>query len=149
MLRRNLGDTRVAYRIWQLGLPSITDPRHEVLDTRMLQSGLDDCLRWYVSLANAIVIHQSQTDFEVQLSQSSLKEEEILRQLSRREALQTARDDLRRGATLANQRDSNKRSYDEMNDTEQKTLEDYDTGRTKRAKLSHTIPRMQQFRSSR
>ena len=33
-----------------------------------------------------------------------------------------------------------------MDDAEQKTLEDYDTGRTKTAKLDFSTPRMQPFR---
>ena len=147
MLWKCLGDKRVAFLIWQHGLPSVADPpTSKVLDMRMLQSGLDDCLRWYVSLANAIVIHQSQKDFGVQLSQSSLKEEERQRQQTRREALQKAREALRRGATLAKQRDDNKRTFDEMNDAEQKTLEDYETGRAKKAKQDATTPRLKTFR---
>ena len=116
------------------------------LDEGMLQSGLDECLQWYSSLANDIVVHQTQEGFDAQLSASSLDEQERQRQQTRREALQKARDALRLGAALAQERDDRKRSYDDMSDAEQQTLEDYETGRTKKAKQGLTIPRMKRFR---
>ena len=77
---------------------------------------------------------------------SSLDEEERQRQQTRREALQKARDALRRGAALVQERDDRKRSYDEMNADEQKILEDYDTGKTKKEKERSTTPRLRPFR---
>jgi hypothetical protein len=150
MLRKFLGDKRVAFLIWQHGIPSVSD-RAIVLDSKvlnmgMLQSGLDECLQWYTCLANDIVVHQTQEGFDVQLSASSLDKQERQRQQTRREALQKARDALRIGAALAKQRDDRKRSYDDMNDAEQKKLEDYETGRTKKAKQAFTTPRMKPFR---
>jgi hypothetical protein len=112
----------------------------------MLQSGLGECLQWYSGLANAIVVHQTQDGFDAQLSASSLDEEERQRQQTRREALQKARDALRRGAALVQERDDRKRSYDEMNADEQKILEDYDTGKTKKEKERSTTPRLRPFR---
>ena len=147
MLRKFLGDKRVAILIWQHGIPSIATERPgRVLDMSMLQSGLDECLQWYSCLANDIVVHQTQEGFDAQLSASSLDEQEQQRQQTRREALQKARDALRLGAALAKQRDDRKRSYDDMDDAEQKTLEDYETGRTEKAKQRFTIPRMEPFR---
>jgi hypothetical protein len=75
-----------------------------------------------------------------------LDKEERQRQQKRREAVQKTRDALRLGATLAQQRDNNKRSYDDMDTTEQQMLEDYDTGRTQIAKQSITPHRMKAFR---
>ena len=145
----------MAFLIWQHGIPSIADMgvlqsgrrvNSKALDMGMLQSGLDECLQWYSCLANAIVVHQTQEGFDAQLSASSLDEQERQRQQTRREALQKARDALQLGASLAKQRDDRKRSYDDMNDAEKKTLEDYDTGRAKIAKQSFTTPRMNPFR---
>ena len=154
LLRKFLGDKRVAFLIWQHGIPSVADRPvvyrrrvdSKVLDMGMLQSGLDECLQWYSCLANDIVVHQTQEGFDAQLSASSLDEQERQRQQTRREALQKARDALRLGAALAKQRDDGKRSYDDMNDTEQKVLEDYETGRTKKAKQCFTTPRIKPFR---
>ena len=112
----------------------------------MLQSGLDECLKWYTCLANDIVVHQTQEGFDAQLSASSLDKQERQRQQTRREALQKARDALRLGAALAKQRDDNKRSYDDMNDAEKKILEDYETGSIKKAKQHLTTPRLKPFR---
>ena len=128
MLCKSLGDKKVAFLIWQHGLPSVAEPplvyrRRHRLDIGMLQSGLDECLRWYSRLANDIVVHQTQTGFEDQHSASSLDEQQRQRQQGRREALQKARDALQIGAALAKQRDGGKRSYDDMNDAEQKMLE--------------------------
>ena len=75
-----------------------------------------------------------------------MDQQERYRQQTRREALQKARDDLRRGAFLVQEREDRKRSYDEMNTDEQNILEDFETGRTKRAKTRSTTPRMKPFR---
>ena len=124
MLRRPLGDKKVAFLIWQHGLPSVADPplvyrRRHRLDIGMLQSGLDECLRWYSRLANVIVVHQTQTPnagFEDQHSASSLDEQQRQWQQRCREAPQKARDALQIGAALAKQMAGGKRSYDDMND---------------------------------
>ena len=155
MLRKFLGDKRVALVIWQHGLPSIVTKRQahtyglsSKFDKGMLQSSLDECLRWYVALANDIVSHQTQEGFDGQRSASSLDREERQRQQTRRQALQKAQEAVRLGATLAEQRDGGKRSYDDMDEAEQKTLEDHDTGRTKKAKQGSAIPKMKQFRAN-
>ena len=161
MLRKFLGDKKVAMVIWQHGIPSVAD--HPVVYRRrdeslsqggyassaymgMLQSGLDECLQWYSSLANDIVVHQTQEGFDAQLSASSLDEQEQQRQQTRREALQKARDALQLGAALAKERDDRQRSYWDMNDAEQEILESYETGRTKKAKQRFTTPKMRPFR---
>ena len=128
MLCRFLGDKKIAFRIWQHGLPSVADPplvyrRRHRLDIGMLQSGLDECLRWYSRLANVIVVHQTQTGFEDQHSASSLDEQQRQWQQRCREAPQKARDALHIRAALAKQMHGGKRSYDDMNDSEQKMLE--------------------------
>ena len=112
----------------------------------MLQSGLDECLQWYSCLANAIVDHQTQEGFDAQVAASSLDEQERQRQQTRRQALQKARDALRRGAALAQQRDDRKRTYDEMNVAEQKDLDDFDTGKTKREMQRSTTQKLKLFR---
>ena len=75
-----------------------------------------------------------------------MDEQERQRQQTRREALQKARDALRLGAALAKERDDRKRSYDEMDEAEQKILEDFETGKAKKAKQSFTTQRLKPFR---
>ena len=154
MLRRGLGDKKVAFRIWQFGIPSIADRAlplrrgaRRKIDMSMLQSSLNECLQWYISLANDIVVHKAQEGFDAQLAASSKDAQERQQQQTRREALKKAQDALRRGAALASQRDKGKRSYDDMDDDEQQLLEEYDTGRTKRARQTKTLPKLKPFRS--
>ena len=151
LLRKFLGDKRVAFLIWQHGLPSIANlpmgnRRRHLQSFDMLQSSLDECLQWYICLANDIVIHRSQEGFDTQLSASSLDTQERQWQQTRREALQNVRYALRLGAALAKQRDDKKRSHDEMSDSEQKILEDYEAGKIKKAKQDLTTPKMEPFR---
>ena len=161
MLRKVLGEKRVAFVIWQHGIPSIADMGHatdrpgrghaterpgRVRDMDMLQKGLHECLQWYVCLANQIVDHQTQEGFDACVAASSLDKEERQQQQSRRAALQKARQDERRGALLVQERESRKRSFDEMNTDEQTILEDFETGRTKRAKTRFTTPKLRPFR---
>ena len=153
-LRRYLGDKKVAYLIWQHGIPSVAERpmvlrrrmNSKVLDIGMLQSSLDECLQWYTCLANHIVVHQSQEGYDAQLSASSKDKRERQRQQTRREAQQKARDDLQLGKALAKQRDDRKRSYHDMDNAEQKILEDYDTGKLKKVKQGLTVKRMKPFR---
>ena len=161
LLRKFLGDKKVAFVIWQHGIPSIADMGHatkrrgrghatkrpgRVHDMCRLQSGLDECFKWYICLANDILVHQTQEGFDAQLSASSLDKQERQRQQTRREALQKLRYALRLGEALAKERDDNKRSYEEMNSAEQQTLEDFETGRTKKQKQRFQAPRMPPFR---
>ena len=53
---------------------------------------------------------------------------------------------MRLGEALARQRDKGKRKFEDMDEDEQKILEDYDTGRAKRAKEENTITKMKPFR---
>ena len=161
MLRKVLGEKRVAFLIWQHGLPSIADMGHATdrpgrghaterprrgHDMDMLQRRLDECLQWYVSLANHIAKHQTQEGFAACVAASSLDKQERQRQQTRRQALQKLRNDERRGALLVQERESCKRSFDEMNTDEQTILEDFETGRTKRAKTRSTTPKLKPFR---
>ena len=65
LLRKFLGDKRVAFAIWQHGIPSIADrpcayrPEHLMPDKGTLQRALDECLQWYCSLAHGTVVHQT------------------------------------------------------------------------------------------
>ena len=151
MLRKHLGDKKVALVIWQHGLPRVADPplprgHGYELNLRMLQSGLDECLKWYVSLANDIFFHRTQEGFEEQQSMSSKDDVHMQRQQTRREALQKARDSLRLGASLQQQRDDKKRSFDDMIESEKQSLEDYETRRTAKVVFQYTTKPLKPFR---
>ena len=154
LLRKFLGDKKVAFLIWQHGLPSIADrplvwrrkDKHRENYLGMLQSSLKNCLEWYNNLAKEIVVHKTQAGFVSHQSSSSLDEDDRHLCRKRRAALQEAQDALWRGAELAWQRDVGKRSYDEMDQDEQDILHNFETGRTKKAKQSLIIPKMKPFR---
>ena len=154
LLRKFLGNKKVALLIWQHGMPSIVDTPpvirrrvdHKEHYMGMLQSSLNECLQWYSCLANDIVIHKTQEGFEAQLSASSLDKHERQEHQTRRESLQKAQQTLRRGAALAKQLDDGKRSYDDMDDDEKKVLEDFDTGMSKIALQHFTTPKLKSFR---
>ena len=88
MLRMRLGDKKVAMHIWQHGLPRLADlpfiadcARHgHALDMGMLQSSLDECIWWYISLANHFDTNQSQGGFDTHVSASSSDEQDRQRQ---------------------------------------------------------------------
>ena len=150
MLRKFLGGKKVAMLIWQHGLPSVADTplyrRRHRPDIGMLQSGLDECLQWYSSLANGIVVHETQKGFKEQHLASSLDEQQRQRQQRRREELQKVQNALQIGAALAKQRDRGKRSYEDMDGAEQKMLKEYETGTAKKAKQDVTLQKMTPFR---
>ena len=112
----------------------------------LLQSGLQECLRWWSCLAKEIVVYETQEGFNFQRSASSLDKGEKELQQARRESLQKAQETLQRGAALAKQRDDGKRSYDDMTKDEKQLLEDFDTGKAKKAQKQFTTRRMKPFR---
>ena len=80
MLRKFLGDKKVAFRIWQHGMPSIADAPivlcrrrgdHKEYFRGMLQSSLNECVHWYSCLANEIVVHKNQEGFDATRSTST------------------------------------------------------------------------------
>ena len=99
-LRKNLGNSKVAYRIWELGIPKIaTKSVQGVTDKCLLQSCMDDCFQWFACLAKDIVKRTEHPDYQVQLDLSSLTPSDA--QIRRREQLQQARQKLQDGKKLA------------------------------------------------
>ena len=112
----------------------------------MLQSRLNECLTWYSCLANEIAVHKNQAGFDATLSASSLCKHDRQLQQMRREALYQARCTLWHGAALAKQRNAGKRSYANMHSLDRKILDDFDSGKSKKAKQALTQPRLKPFR---
>ena len=147
MLFKFLGDKKVAIAIWQHGLPSIAEERPRTkVSMAMLQSRLDQCLRWYIDLANDIVSHQTQEGIDAARAASSKDEQERQQQQKRREDLQKAQSAFKLGQALARQRDHGKRKLEDMDEDEQKLLNDYDTGRAQAKKQAKTTKKLKPFR---
>jgi hypothetical protein len=147
MLRKNLGNSKVALRIWELGLPKIASESVQgVTDECLLQSCMDDCFQWFVCLAKDLVKRTAHPDYQVQLDLSSLTPSVV--QIRRREQLQQARQKLQDGKRLAPLFHSKKRTYDEMSLSEQQLWEDFDTGKCLKHVRAKQVERLQPFRSS-
>ena len=147
ILRKNLGDSKVAFRIWELGLPKIASKSvHGSTDECLLQSCMDDCFQWFLRVAKDIVKRTEHPDYQVQLDLSSLTPSEA--QIRRREQLQQARQKLQDGKRLATLFHGKKRTYDEMSPSEQQAFEDFDTGKCLKHVRANQVERLQPFRSS-
>ena len=147
MLRKNLGNSKVAFRIWELGLPKIASKSVQgATDECLLQSCMDDCFQWFVCLAKDIVKRTEHPDYQVQLDLSSLTPSDA--QIRRREQLQQARQKLQDGKRLATLFHGKKRTYDEMSPSEQQLWEDFDTGKCLKHVRAKQVERLQPFRSS-
>ena len=154
LLRKNLGVSKIAFLIWQHGMPSIVDAplvRGQRVDQKehyvgLLQSGLQECLQWFTCLANEIVVYKSQEGFDAQLSASSLSKQDRQLHETRQESLLKAQNDSKLGAALARQRDDGKRSYEDMNEDEKQVLEDFETGKTAKARKKFAAPKIGPFR---
>ena len=147
MLRKNLGNSKVAFRIWELGLPKIASKSVQgVTDECLLQSCMDDCFQWFACLAKDIVKRTEDPDYQLQLHLSSLTPSDA--QIRRREQLQQARQKLQDGKRLGQLFHSKKRTYDQMSPGEQQLWEDYDTGKCLKHVRANQVERLQPFRSS-
>ena len=81
-------------------------------------------MRWYASLLRSLVEHDKLPGLTHARQMSALEHTEWRRQ--KRTACSAAKSALIQGSRLSMQRDSNKRSYDDMSATEQQLLEDFD-----------------------
>ena len=138
ILRKNLGHKRLAFRIWQLGLPSIADGpvfRGKV-DECVLQSRMEECLAWFNAFASDLALGKKPS------------EKEAVARESRRRLWALAREKVRLGEELAAQRDRGKRNWDDMSQKEQDVLEKRDTGKLKKDSETLRVKRPKPFRSS-
>ena len=129
MLRKNLGHKNVAFFIWQHGLPELLEAplRKNKASPDMIQGILEDGMRWHASLLRSLVEHSTGPQMEHARRMSDLGM--VAWRRPKRQALVAAKEKLNWGKHLCEQRDSNKRGYDEMSTTEQHVLEEYDTSR--------------------
>ena len=128
MLRKNLGDAKVGNYILNNGVPEVLDiPMrfNKVINKALLQNMLDEFMIWHSSLLQYIVQYKAHPHMAVALKLSDLKEGQWreTRQRLKNEARQRLKD----GAHLSNQKEKGKRTFDEMSSTEKQLVEDYET----------------------
>ena len=132
MLRKKLGHKSVALFILQHGLPELFDPplRKNKPSKELLESILEKGMRWHASLLQSLLEHDKGPELAHAQRMSCLELTAWRR--AKQQAYLAASEAFYQGKRLCEQRDSNKRSYDEMSATEQATLEDYDTDKLRK-----------------
>ena len=129
MLRKTMGDARVAVYILDRGLPALLDPPPNIkqVHSALLQNMLQEFMTWHGSLLRWLADKEKDpnTIMARKLSDLNLKEWQIERRRRKWEAQQ----ELRQGAHLAELRDSNNKRFHDMSATEKRVLEDFDCGK--------------------
>ena len=132
ILRKNLGDARVAAYILEHGVPTLLDPPwiRRTLPRTEMDSMLEKFLEWHASLLKWLGNRQNDPNTIVARKLSDLKEKKW--QAERRRKKSDIEQQLRQGACLANLRDSHAKRFHDMSATEQRVLEDYETGKLRK-----------------
>ena len=133
MLRKNLGDAKVGYYILNHGVPEILDVPvrfKKVVNKALLQNMLDKFMIWHSSLLQYIVQYKAHPHMAVALKLSDLNEGQWLE--TRQRLKNEARKKLKDGARLSNQKDTGKRTWNEMSSTQKQLIEDYETNKSRR-----------------
>jgi hypothetical protein len=129
ILRTNMGDSKVAMYILDRGVPELLDPPllRKPVKAALLQNMLDEFMTWYGTLLRWLAAQDTDpnTIFARKLSDLNLKQW----QAERRRRKSEAQLDLRHGVHLAELRDGNKKRPHDLSATEQRVLEDFDSGK--------------------
>jgi hypothetical protein len=128
ILRENLGDARVAYYIFEYGIPTMLDSpvlRRTLERSRVplqvpLQDLLEELMRWYASLLKWLVEHRKDPKTIMAQKLSDLDQKPW--QAERRRQKAETQEQLRHG----------RKRFHEMSATEQRDLEDFECGRSKK-----------------
>ena len=128
-LRKRLGDAKVAFFIFNHGLPRLLDmpaetarPNAEALHEELLE----EMMLWHTALLHDILGHCDAPALAYARRMGSLNEK-AWRRMVRAEVCM-ARLELSKGKQLSLQRSRGKRSYDEMLASEKEILDSWDTG---------------------
>ena len=140
IMRKNLGDYRVAYYILEHGIPRLLNPENHIAtlmilrrqpgEAAHLQNMLEEFLIWHSSLLQWLtkLLKSPNTIMARKLSDRDQKEW----QAERRRRKYEVKQQMREGAHLAELRDTDCASYDNMSATEQRVLEGFECGQLKK-----------------
>ena len=131
MLRKNLGDARVGQFILNNGIPSVlrVPLRYKkVINKAMLQNMLDELMQWHSSLLEYIVKKKEDPNMAIAKRLSDIDEGEWREQ--RRQLKYDAKQRIKDGARLLKQKETSKRTWDDMSSTEKHCMEDYVTDKS-------------------
>ena len=110
----------------------------------MLQHMLEELMTWHASLLHSLLDHERHPDMANARKLASL--DERLWQQERREKTTQAREAMVQGKRLVEERDSKKRTYQEMSATEQQLLEDFETNKSRKRYAEASAARLPSFR---
>ena len=132
ILRKNLGDARVARFIFNHGVPTLLDLpiEREAPNRALLQNTLEELMTWHASLLQSILERQQHPDMTTARMLSDLDQKQWQRR--RRERKLEAKQRMDQGALLVKQRGSGKKTNEDMSATEQQVLEDFETQKARR-----------------
>ena len=127
LLRKNLGDARVAYYIFEHGVPTLLDAplQRKPAQRAMLQNMLEEFMTWHASFLQCLHDREQHPNTITARRLSDLDQKQW--QTERRRKKRETERRLSQGAHLATLRDSKKRKCDDMTATEQQVLEDFET----------------------
>ena len=133
MLRKNLGDANVGHFMLDNGIPKIFDlplRSKNAVDKALLQNMLDELMEWHVRLLDTIVTKKDDPNMAIAIKLSDLNAHEWREQ--RRELKSKAKQRLKDGSRLSEQKDTGKRTWHEMSSTEKQPIEDYETNKSRK-----------------
>ena len=132
ILRKNLGDARVASYIFEYGIPALLDAdllRHPLQGANM-KTMLEELMMWHASLLQWLDKRQNHPNTIIAQRLSDPNEKAW--QAWRRRRKLHLEQQLRKGAFLANLRNTNVKRFRDMSAIEQRVLEDHDNGKLRK-----------------
>ena len=139
ILRKNLGDARIDNYILAHGIPTALEaPRDtQSLEREAMEPMLDELMIWHCCLLPWLVMRQNDPNTIIAQKLSDLNQKEW--QAERRLRKWTLQQQVRRATLLAELRDTNKKRLHQMSATEQRILEEYETGKLQKRHNSYRI----------
>ena len=132
ILRKNLGDAKVASYIFECGIPTLLDAdllRHPLQGANMATM-LEELMKWHASLLQWL--DKRQNDPNTIIARKLSDPNEKLWQAWRRRRKLQLEQQLRKGAYLAYLRETNVKRFRDMSAIEQRALEDHDNGKLRK-----------------
>ncbi|MCS5579249.1 MAG: hypothetical protein NZ837_01780 [Gammaproteobacteria bacterium] len=149
ILRKRLGDKKLAFHIWQHGLPKLIAP--PLLQSRAPSptKALEQCCHWYTAFGQSLAAYEASPALPEQRALGGTCKGRKLNQKqdTRRKLFAVAKTAHAEGRKLAHARDVGKRKWNEMTPDEQKNLEEYETRKSTKAIDDLKIALPEKFRS--
>ena len=129
ILQQNLGDARIALFILAHGIPTALDaPRDtQSLEREAIEPMLNELMIWHCRLLRQLVMRQDDPNTIIARKLSDLNQRDW--QAERRVRKRALQQEIRQATLLAELRDTNKKRLHQMSATEQRVLEEYETGK--------------------